>query len=64
MGKMIIFFLHEISRLFKENSAHFKLLKHKSMGRVLQLVWAVEALCGTCAESDLKTRIKAQLGRG
>lgn len=61
--KMIIFFLHKISWLFKGNLAHFKLLMHKSMRSMLQLVWAVEALCDTCAESDLKTRIKAQLGR-
>lgn len=36
----------------------------KSVGSMLQLVWAVEALRDTCAESDLKTRIKVQLGMG
>lgn len=49
---------------FKENPAHLKSPEHKRMGRVLQLVWAAEAPCDTFAESDLKTRIKIQLGRG
>lgn len=44
LGKMIIFFLHRISRLFKGNTAHLKLLKHRSMGSMLQLVW----VCGGC----------------
>lgn len=34
------------------------------MGHVLQPVWALEALCDTSAENDLKIRIKTQLGKG
>lgn len=59
--KMIIifFFLHENSRLLKENSA--RLHKGWTMG-MLQLGCVQQILCATIAEDNVKTRVKTDLG--